>query len=62
MKDEGYITTEVAGASVAEPLQVAARGVDNEAPYFVDLVGQQLSEQFPRLTLDENAVEVHTTR
>jgi penicillin-binding protein 1B len=61
MQGEGYITDEVTTASVKEPLEVAARGVDNEAPYFVDLVGQQLSEQFPRLTLDENAVEVHTT-
>ena len=33
-----------------EPLQVSARGVDNEAPYFVDMVGQEIADTFPVLT------------
>ena len=32
--------------AMREPLQVAARAVDNEAPYFVDLVSQQVAEAF----------------
>ena len=32
--------------AVREPLQVAARAVDNEAPYFVDLVSQEVAEAF----------------
>jgi penicillin-binding protein 1B len=61
MADEEYITAEVAERAIREPLQVAARSVDNEAPYFVDMVGQQIAEQFPGLTAQANAVSVHTT-
>jgi len=61
MADEEYITVEVAERASREPLQVAARGVDNEAPYFVDMVGQEISEKFPGLTAQENSVDVHTT-
>ena len=35
--------------------------VDNEAPYFVDMVGQEIAEKFPGLTAAENSVDVHTT-
>ena len=38
------------GRAGREPLQVAARSVDNEAPYFVDMVGQEIAEKFPGLT------------
>src|SRR4029453_7078743 len=44
-----------------EQLQIAPRSVDNEAPYFVDMVGQQIAEQFPGLTAQANAVNVHQT-
>ena len=40
---------------------MSPRGVDNEAPYFVDMVGQQMAEKFPGLTAQANAVDVHTT-
>ena len=39
-----------------QPLQIAPRSVDNEAPYFVDMVGQRIAEQFPGLTAQANAV------
>ena len=61
MADEEYITPQVAERAAHEPLQVAARSVDNEAPYFVDMVGQQIADEFPGLTAQENAVDVHTT-
>ena len=51
MADEGYITTDQADQAHARaPAVVAARGVDNEAPYFVDLVAGQMNELFPRVT------------
>jgi penicillin-binding protein 1B len=61
MADEDYLTRDVAERASREPLQVAPRGVDNEAPYFVDVVGQAIEEQFPGLTAQENSVDVHTT-
>jgi penicillin-binding protein 1B len=61
MAEEDYITADVAERATREPLQVAARGVDNEAPYFVDMVGQEIAEKFPGLTAQENSVDVHTT-
>ena len=61
MADEDYITPDVAERATREPLQVAARSVDNEAPYFVDVVGQEMAEKFPGLTAQENSVDVHTT-
>jgi penicillin-binding protein 1B len=61
MGDEEYITPEVAQRAMREPLQIAPRSVDNEAPYFVDMVGQQIAQQFPGLTAQEGSVDVHTT-
>ena len=61
MAGEDYLTKDVADRASREPLQVAARGVDNEAPYFVDMVGQEIADTFPGLTAQENSVDVHTT-
>jgi penicillin-binding protein 1B len=61
MADEEYITADVAERASREPLQIAARSVDNEAPYFVDMVGQEIADTFPGLTAQENSVDVHTT-
>jgi penicillin-binding protein 1B len=61
MADEGYISAEAAARASREPLQVMARAVDNEAPYFVDLVGQRLAEDFPGVTAREGSVDVYTT-
>ena len=61
MASEGYISTQAADRGSREPLQVVARAVDNEAPYFVDLVGQRLAEDFPGVTAEEGAVDVYTT-
>jgi penicillin-binding protein 1B len=61
MANEGYISAEAAERATREPLQVVARAVDNEAPYFVDLVGQRLAEDFPGVTAQEGSVDVYTT-
>jgi penicillin-binding protein 1B len=61
MADEEYVTEQVAERASREPLQVSARSVDNEAPYFVDMVGQEIADAFPGLTAQENSVDVHTT-
>ena len=61
MAGEGFITTSQAQRATREPVQVVARSVDHEAPYFVDLVGQQVAERFPGLTAGPDAISVHTT-
>ncbi len=61
MASEGYVSTEAAERATREPLQVVARAVDNEAPYFVDIVGQRLAEDFPGVTAQSGAVDVYTT-
>ena len=40
---------------------MVAGAVDNEAPYFVDMVGGQLAEAFPGLTAETGRVDVFTT-
>ena len=61
MAAENYITADEAVKASHEPLQVVARSVDNEAPYFVDMVGGLINEQFPGLTTQPGAVDVYTT-
>jgi len=54
MVDAGFITKDAAERAVAEPLKPVARGLDAEAPYFVDLVAQRLAGVTGR-------ADVHTT-
>jgi penicillin-binding protein 1B len=61
MASEDFIAPDAADRAAREPVQVVARAVDNEAPYFVDLVGQRLSENFPGVTSRAGAVDVYTT-
>ncbi len=61
MADAGYVPPLDAEKASKEPLQLLARAVDNEAPYFVDLVGQTLTEQFPGVTAQPRPIEVYTT-
>jgi penicillin-binding protein 1B len=61
MADEEFISADQATRAEREPLQVAARGVDSEAPYFVDLVTQQIAERFPRLADSSDSMQVYTT-
>jgi penicillin-binding protein 1B len=57
MADAGFITADAANRASREPVQVAARSLDNEAPYFVDLVSQELQDKYKV----SGAVDVYTT-
>jgi penicillin-binding protein 1B len=61
MADEEFISEEAAARAVREPLQVVARAVDNEAPYFVDMVSEQMATAFPGVTAQTGRVDVFTT-
>ena len=62
MVDAGYITQDVADRAAREPLVVVQRALEAEAPYFVDFVGQTLTDQYPGLTTTTTqAVDVYTT-
>jgi penicillin-binding protein 1B len=59
MADAGYVSTEAAERATREPLLMAARALDAEAPYFVDHIGQELQEKYAKLAA--GAVDVYTT-
>ena len=61
MVDEEYISREAADRAAGEPLRVVDRAVDNEAPYFVDMVSGQVARDFPGLTGETGRVDVFTT-
>jgi len=61
MAAEGFISTSEHERAVREPLQVSARAVDNEAPYFVDYVSQEVAKSFAETTASANRVDVYTT-
>jgi len=62
MVDARYITQDVADRAIHEPLVVAPRALEAEAPHFVDFVGQTLADQYPGLTTTTTqAVDVFTT-
>ncbi|HEY5618473.1 MAG TPA: PBP1A family penicillin-binding protein [Vicinamibacterales bacterium] len=61
MADEGFIAPDVAARASHERLQVVARAVDNEAPYFVDMVSEQVAQAFPGVTAQAGQVDVFTT-
>jgi penicillin-binding protein 1B len=61
MASEEFITPEVATTAAAEPLQIAPRAVDNEAPYFVDMVVQQVEGAYPGLMVQPAEISVFTT-
>ena len=47
MVDAGFISDAAASRVSTEPVQVVQRALESQAPYFVDLVGQTLTEQMP---------------
>ncbi len=61
MMRQGVITERAGEAALKEPLKVVARSVDNEAPYFVDMVAEQVETTFPGLTTQSGQVDVYTT-
>lgn len=61
MAECGFVTAEEASAAAAEPLEVAARALEAEAPYFVDMVGEILAARYPDLISSPQALDVYTT-
>ncbi len=62
MVETGAITSEQADRARAVPLKVAPPNVEaSDAPYFVDLVKDQLSNQFSENELNDHAYRVYTT-
>jgi penicillin-binding protein 1B len=61
MQAEGFISSAEHDRAVREPLQVSAVAVDNEAPYFVDYVAQEVAKSFADTTASANRVDVYTT-
>src|SRR6185436_6312347 len=61
MVDSGYITADAARRAQQEPIAVVARAVDNEAPYFVDFIGDVLDETFPGIASKPGALDIYTT-
>jgi penicillin-binding protein 1B len=61
MADADYISADAAVRAAAEPITVVARALDNEAPYFVDYMGQVLDEAFPGVTGRAAPLDIYTT-
>ena len=61
MADAGYITPDAAERAQQEPIAVVARAVDNEAPYFIDYIGDALDGTFPGIGTKPGALDIYTT-
>jgi len=57
MTETGFLTEAAAERWVHEPLGIAARALEAEAPYFVDYVSQELQAKYP----SAGTVDVYTT-
>ena len=60
MASEEYITADAATSASREPLQIVPRAVDNESPYFVDMVVQQVEAAYPGLMAQSAEINVFT--
>ena len=61
MGDAEFITADAADRASREPVVIAPRALENEAPYFVDYVGQLLQDRHADLTRAPRRVDVYTT-
>ena len=61
MVDAGFITSDAADRASKEPIAVVARAVDNEAPYFVDYIGDILDASFPGIVAKPGVLDIYTT-
>ncbi len=61
MVETGAITEAEAEAARKAPLGLAARALENEAPYFVDYVTRQVEERYAGLFETNAQVDVYTT-
>ena len=61
MADAGFDSETATTAAMAQPLVVAAFALEDEAPYFVDVVGQMVSDLHPELMRSSAPVVARTT-
>jgi penicillin-binding protein 1B len=61
MAGADFITADAAERATNDPITVLTRAVDNEAPYFVDYLGEELQTAFPGITQRPGALDVFTT-
>ena len=62
MKDNGYISQTQYAAAAAAPLVITKQGIESSgAPYFVDLVNQQLVDRFQDRDFNDTGYKVYTT-
>ncbi len=62
MADAGYIPAATAEAAMAQPLKIQAPSVDTtEAPYFVDLVREQLAARYDARDLKTQNLAIYTS-
>ncbi len=62
MKDNGYLTPSQMETAEAAPMVTARQGIESaDAPYFVDLVNEQLTDQFSDRDLQDTGYKVYTT-
>ena len=61
MAEAGFVTADVARRVSREPVVIAQRALDAEAPYFVDYIGQQLQERYADLVSSPKRLDVYTT-
>jgi penicillin-binding protein 1B len=62
MKDNGYIKPSEYEAAAAAPLVIARTGIEStDAPYFVDMINEQLGDQFAERNFLDNGYRVYTT-
>jgi penicillin-binding protein 1B len=59
MADAGFISQDAAERTAREPLRMAPRALDAEAPYFVDHITEELQERYAKIAV--GAVDVYTT-
>src|SRR3954454_1927719 len=57
MQETGFISPDAEERAAREPVQIVARALESEAPYFVDYVSQELQER----SKATGAVDVYTT-
>ena len=61
MADAGYVSQAAAERAGREPMETVARAMETEAPYFVDLLGQTLSDHYPGLLGGSSPIDIRTT-
>ena len=61
MVDSGYVDRAAAERAGREPVETVAHALDTEASYFVDLLGQTLTDDHPGLLGSTRPVDIFTT-